>query len=356
MRQKSNKNGLNMKEWAMAILVVLFIMPVSIIKSYATIPYMIGFQGRLTDTNGNPITGSKQFIFRICDALTAGNIKWSETQAVQVINGVYNVQIGSVTNGGIPAGTFEVTESRWLEINIENENLVPRSQLISQPYAYVSERAYGVIGTTITSANIVNNAITPIQVSTNSYEHIRAGTATVAISASSVSAAGVTSGTLGYNVIASSIANKSVPPEKFASFTHVVAMVPIVTFTTSTTLTTYQEISGTNILFVYLFNDLNSSFPISQGATRSYKLYVIDTDNAISGGTGQYYELRESDGSTVITTWTKEAVWADSNYRKITLSPSFTTSYTGHVRIFWKTGIAPKTWLWQLGIVVIDTY
>lgn len=146
---------------------------------YGAIPPQINYQGRLTDASGTPVTGQLPFVFRIYDSVPT--LLWSETQnGINVTNGVFDVQIGTMS--GIPTSMFE-NPDRWLEIVVNGQALSPKIKLISTPYSFVSEKSYGVIGTTITSTNIVNNAITPILVSTASFEHIRVGTATYSINA-----------------------------------------------------------------------------------------------------------------------------------------------------------------------------
>jgi len=127
------------------------------VNVFATIPQMIDFQGRLSNASGDPLTGAYQFVFKIYDGETGGTALWSETQDnVQITNGVYNVKIGTVT--AIPIGVFENSNiNRWLQIIIGGETMSPRVRLISVPYSFISERAYGVIGATITASNLANN-------------------------------------------------------------------------------------------------------------------------------------------------------------------------------------------------------
>jgi len=127
------------------------------IKVEATIPGQISHQGRLTDNLGNPITGTANFIFNIYDHPTLStNLLWSETQNnTNVQNGVFSVQLGSYTP--IPASLFENATERWLEIKVNNDTMSPRLKLISVPYSFIAERAYGVIGATITAGNLATN-------------------------------------------------------------------------------------------------------------------------------------------------------------------------------------------------------
>jgi hypothetical protein len=70
-----------------------------------------------------------------------GTPLWSETQNVQPGNdGSYTVLLGSTRSGGMPLDLFTTTESRWLEIEI-NEVKQPRIRLGSVPYALKSADA-----------------------------------------------------------------------------------------------------------------------------------------------------------------------------------------------------------------------
>jgi hypothetical protein len=63
----------------------------------ADVPSLITYQGRLTDSNGAPVTGSKTFAISIYDAATAGNLLYSESIGAVTLdsNGVYSFQFGN---------------------------------------------------------------------------------------------------------------------------------------------------------------------------------------------------------------------------------------------------------------------
>jgi hypothetical protein len=63
----------------------------------AQVPSLINYQGRLTDSNGSPITGTKNFSLQIFDAETGGNLLYTETigEIALGANGVYSFQFGS---------------------------------------------------------------------------------------------------------------------------------------------------------------------------------------------------------------------------------------------------------------------
>ena len=63
----------------------------------AQVPSLINYQGRLTDSNGAPVTGNKNFAISIYDAATGGNLLYEETIGAVTLdaNGVYSFQFGS---------------------------------------------------------------------------------------------------------------------------------------------------------------------------------------------------------------------------------------------------------------------
>jgi len=100
------------------------------------VPQLINYQGILTDNAGEPLTGTRSIQFIIYDAATAGNLLWSETQSVDVEDGLFNVLLGSV----IPMA-YELFEeaNRYLAIKVEADNeMTPRQQLTSVGFAFQS--------------------------------------------------------------------------------------------------------------------------------------------------------------------------------------------------------------------------
>ena len=75
------------------------------------VPTAINYQGRLTDGDGNPATGSKLFSLSLYDAATAGNELYTETIGSIAVddNGIYNFQFGA-------NGTSTVAEAETLAV------------------------------------------------------------------------------------------------------------------------------------------------------------------------------------------------------------------------------------------------
>jgi len=119
----------------MFLLLALFCLPVT--SSYAAIPHLINYQGRLTDSSGVPLNGAYDLTFRIYDAETAGNLLWEETHSAAVIDeGLFGVLLGSATDLNI---AFDAPY--FLEIKVGNEVMSPRQRMTSFGYAIRAEKA-----------------------------------------------------------------------------------------------------------------------------------------------------------------------------------------------------------------------
>lgn len=97
------------------------------------VPNLISYQGVLNDSGGVPVSATVNMTFKIYDAETGGNLLWNETQSVQISNGVFNVQLGSVQ-----ALTSTVFQTNTLYLGIQvgaDAEMVPRQHLTSGFYA-----------------------------------------------------------------------------------------------------------------------------------------------------------------------------------------------------------------------------
>ncbi len=127
------------------------------------VPQTVNYQGRLTDDTGLPLDGPVQMRFRLLDADTiSASVLWSETQSsVQVDNGIYHVQLGSVN--ALPPSALSQADI-YLEVIVEGEILRPRSPLTSVAFAH---KAAEVPDGAITSAMIEDGTISPDDVGFN---------------------------------------------------------------------------------------------------------------------------------------------------------------------------------------------
>ena len=117
--------------------------------SAQSFPGYLNYQGKLADSYGNPLTGSFSFGFKLYGQAAGGAVLFTDQtytgpNALNISNGVYSVQIGSMTPGGIPADIFFSPEV-WLEISVAGgsslagaETLSPRERLTASPFAFLA--------------------------------------------------------------------------------------------------------------------------------------------------------------------------------------------------------------------------
>lgn len=143
----------------LALTILAFISHVTI--AIAAVPTTMNIQGRLTDDTGTPLpAGEKGFLFRIFDSQTGGTQLWpeglGETQFITTDeNGLWTASVGAVIP--IPDTVF-ADAPRWLAITVSDlinpEVILPRTPLLSGPYAFNGNRVEtvdGASGGTITS-------------------------------------------------------------------------------------------------------------------------------------------------------------------------------------------------------------
>jgi len=106
--------------------------------SYAQIPHLINYQGKLTDKDGDPVAdGNYSVTFRIYDAESGGALLWEETQSILVQKGIFFCLLGGVTNLGL---AFD--KPYWLAIKVGSDSeMTPRQQIASAGYALRTEYA-----------------------------------------------------------------------------------------------------------------------------------------------------------------------------------------------------------------------
>ncbi len=117
----------------------------------STVPKKMNYQGILRDDAGNPIDGTHDLTFSI---YTRGFIpfpwpgrwKWSEvyseTQTIQVDNGLFNVVIGAVNDldPGDFGGLWGLGGRKQLRVSVDGGTaLSPYLELVTVPYAFRAE-------------------------------------------------------------------------------------------------------------------------------------------------------------------------------------------------------------------------
>ncbi|MCX7110801.1 MAG: hypothetical protein NTX45_11865 [Proteobacteria bacterium] len=95
-------------------------------------PNKLNYQGILSNSTGQPITGSVSVKFSLYDVLTGGTEKWSEQQSVTLDkDGRFSVVLGSTTP--LYPGLF--TGTTYIGVKVGSDAEMPRQQLTSVAYA-----------------------------------------------------------------------------------------------------------------------------------------------------------------------------------------------------------------------------
>jgi hypothetical protein len=130
-------------------------------SALTTVPTKMNFQGRLTDTAGNiKPNGTYNMKLKLYTVDTGGSSVWSEdrlvsaTQGVTVTNGLFSIQLGSITS--LPANLF-ASGALYLEVELPTPAsattsspvwtegaMTPRNQMATSAYAYNSETLDGL--------------------------------------------------------------------------------------------------------------------------------------------------------------------------------------------------------------------
>jgi len=100
---------------------------------------LLNYQGKLTDSSGDPVTGIVSVTFAIYDALTGGTQLWSETHvSVTVTNGLFNAILGGTTS--IPDSVSSGGE-RYFQLTVDGETITPRQRIVSVLFALKAQGA-----------------------------------------------------------------------------------------------------------------------------------------------------------------------------------------------------------------------
>lgn len=100
-----------------------------------SIPETISFQGVLKDASGNVVSnGDYNLTFRIYNSETGGTALWAETKLVNVVDGIFSTQLGSVTPINLP---FDA--AYWVGVSVGSDpEMTPRLPFTSVPYSRIS--------------------------------------------------------------------------------------------------------------------------------------------------------------------------------------------------------------------------
>ena len=112
-----------------------------------TIPRMLSYQGKLTDTLGQPVpNGNYQLTFRLYTQPSGGSAIWTEAQTIPVVGGLFSALLGAVT----PISSVPDGGALYLSLQVAvNPELTPRLRIASSAYSYKADTAnYALAGGT----------------------------------------------------------------------------------------------------------------------------------------------------------------------------------------------------------------
>ena len=134
---------------------------------HASVPAQINYQGRLTDSNGAAVSGTKTMAVKLYDAPTGGNLLYSETIGnVTVTDGVYRFAFGGSGAGIAEAFT---APAHYLALAVDGAEQPTRTQLLAVPYAMKSADAQALalevvaLKTQLVAAGIISNDMVAVQ-------------------------------------------------------------------------------------------------------------------------------------------------------------------------------------------------
>ncbi len=99
----------------------------------------LSHQGRLLDSGGNPVNNpGVGMAFRIYSVASGGSALWTEFQTVNVVNGFYDVILGSVT----PIPVSFNAPPYWLGVEVgADPEMTPRQEITSAGHAVFADNA-----------------------------------------------------------------------------------------------------------------------------------------------------------------------------------------------------------------------
>jgi hypothetical protein len=117
--------------------------------SFADVPHMVNYQGKLTTAAGGCLHDTLQMVFTIYSDSLGISAEWTETQTqVMVKAGVFSVLLGSVDT--IPTSVFD-GNVKYLGVQVQSDpEMRPLKPMVSVAYAY---RAAVADGGNITAVN-----------------------------------------------------------------------------------------------------------------------------------------------------------------------------------------------------------
>jgi hypothetical protein len=126
-------------------------------SAQAAAPSIISYQGRLSNKTGPAAAdGTYTMIFSLFPQVQGGTALWSETNTIRVASGLFVTLLGD--QNPLPDEAFG--NPAWMEIQIADTVLAPRTQLVAAPYALRARLADGVANGAIRSGMLAPDSVT----------------------------------------------------------------------------------------------------------------------------------------------------------------------------------------------------
>jgi len=126
----------DLKLVAIGLVGLLLLVIVSTVGASPAAPQIMNYQGRLTDSAGNPLNGTYSITFKLYNVSSGGTAFWTETHStVSVTDGLFNVLLGSSN----PLNPSDFTGTTYLGVKVGSDpEMTPRQQIVSVAYALVA--------------------------------------------------------------------------------------------------------------------------------------------------------------------------------------------------------------------------
>jgi len=113
------------------------------VTAWAAAPAALSYQGFLTDSVGNPVTGTWTVTFGLYAEPSGGDALFQESLDVTTDKGLFSIYLGTPDNP-LPLAEFEAGQL-FLGLTVETDDgpvaLTPRQQVVSDPYALYAQDA-----------------------------------------------------------------------------------------------------------------------------------------------------------------------------------------------------------------------
>lgn len=115
------------------------------IAAIAAVPQTINYQGYLKNTDGTPVSVATNMTFRLYSSAGSptSSALWTEADRITPVNGVYSLELGSLTPFGAPA--FDRPYFLGITVGRDLTEIAPRQPLTSVPYAFRTATSDSVV-------------------------------------------------------------------------------------------------------------------------------------------------------------------------------------------------------------------